>query len=147
MWWKKILPVLLFVVIALSFGVKVQAEADPTEAPGFYPEEYVNMKNALPFDPLILKEGRKLYVGHCEVCHGVKGDGRGRAALTSKYDPMPRDFTNNAIMSKKSDGMLFYSLSKGVHGTNMFAREEIMSEKQRWTVIHYIRTFADNKKE
>jgi cytochrome c len=145
MWWKKIAPILLSAIIILLYVVKIQA--DPAVTPISYPKEYVNMKNPLSFDPPTLREGRKIYAGHCEVCHGAYGDGKGRASLISKYSPMPRDFTNSAIMAQKTDGMLFYSISKGVHGTEMFAREEIMSEEQRWAVIHYIRTFAKDAKE
>ena len=132
----------LLLLIILSSPLSLQAKDDPTMAPGYYPQEYTNMKNPLPFNIAALRDGRALYTGHCEVCHGVHGDGKGNAAMIGKYNPMPRDFTDGAIMSKKTAGMLFYSISKGVHGTQMFAREKIISPKQRWSVIHYIRTFA-----
>ena len=134
--------VLILTVMMLVFPLSSFAEEDPTMDPGYYPQEYTNMKNPLPFNLATLREGRALYKGHCEVCHGVYGDGKGNAAVIGKYKPMPRDFTNSSIMSKKSDGMMFYSVSKGVHGTRMFAREEIMKPDQRWAVINYIRTFT-----
>ncbi len=134
--------VLIVCSIMLLFPLISIAEEDPTLAPGYYPAEYTNMKNPRQFDLNTLREGRTLYKGHCEVCHGPQGDGKGNAAIIGKYKPMPRDFTNSSIMAKKSDGMLFFSVSKGVHGTRMFAREEIMKPDQRWAVIHYIRTFA-----
>jgi len=141
---KIVLSVIIISIPILTlYGTGMCGENDPTLAPGYYPKEYINKKNPLPFDLPTLRLGRKIYTGHCEVCHGVHGDGKGRAAIIGKYKPMPRDFTNNTIMSQKTDGMLFYSISKGVHGTRMFAREEILSDKQRWAVIHYIRTFAD----
>ena len=142
----KMMYLLLFAVL-LSYPPVIKAGEDPTTAPGYYPKEYINMKNPLPFDLTSLREGRKVYTGQCEVCHGVYGDGKGNAALIGKYKPMPRDFTDNNIMSRKSDGMLYYSVSKGVHGTRMFAREEIMSPDQRWAVIHYIRTFIKGEKK
>lgn len=126
----------------LSYPAIISAEGDPTEAPGYYPKEYINMKNPLPFNLSVLREGRRLYTGHCEICHGVYGDGKGDAAIIGKFSPMPRDFTDDKIMSKKTDGMLFYSISRGVHGTRMFAREEIMPPNQRWAVINYLRTFS-----
>ncbi len=107
--------------------------------------EYIQMKNPPPFDLATLREGRKIYTGQCEVCHGIYGDGKGNAAMIGKYKPMPRDFSDHHIMSKKSDGMLYYSISKGVHGTQMFAREEIMPAHQRWAVIRYIRIFAGSE--
>ncbi|MCC6543756.1 MAG: cytochrome c [Nitrospirae bacterium] len=134
--------VLIVSAMMLVFPLMSFAENDPTTDPGFYPQEYINKKNPLPFNLATLREGRALYTGHCEVCHGVHGDGKGNAAVIGKYKPMPRDFTKSSAISDKSDGMLFYSVSKGVHGTRMFAREEIMKPEQRWAVIHYIRTFA-----
>jgi len=142
----KMVYLLLFAVL-LSYPPVIRAEEDPTTAPGYYPKEYLNMKNPLPFDVTSLREGRKLYAGQCEVCHGVYGDGKGNAAVIGKYKPMPRDFTDNNIMSRKSDGMLYYSVSKGVHGTQMFAREEIMPPNQRWAVIHYLRTFIKGEEK
>lgn len=134
--------VLIVLAMMLVFPLVSLAEEDPTMDPGYYPPEYINRKNPLSFNLATLREGRALYKGHCEVCHGVHGDGKGNAAVIGKYKPMPRDFTDSSIMSKKSDGMLFYSVSKGVHGTRMFAREEIMKPDQRWAVIHYLRTLT-----
>lgn len=140
----RILKIALILLLPAIFFYPsvINAEKDPTEAPGYYPKEYINMKNPLPFDLSTLREGRKIYTGHCEICHGILGDGKGDAAVIGKFNPMPRDFTNNKVMSKKNDGMLYYSISKGVHGTRMFSREDIMLPNQRWAVIHYIRTFA-----
>jgi len=134
--------VLIVSAMMLVFPLISLAEEDPTMDPGYYPQEYINKKNPLPFNLATLREGRALYIGHCEVCHGVHGDGKGNAAVIGKYKPMPRDFNDSSIMSKKSDGMLFYSVSKGVHGTRMFAREDIMKPDQRWAVIHYLRTLT-----
>lgn len=138
---KSLLFLLLTVMLFYPSG-PINAEEDPTMAPGYYPKEYVTMKNPLPFDVATLRKGRWLYRGHCEVCHGVYGDGKGSAAVIGKFNPMPRNFTDNTVMSKKSDGMLYYSISKGVHGTRMFSQEEIMPPDDRWAVIYYIRTFA-----
>jgi len=124
------------------FMANVMAEEDPTLKPGFYPAEYLKKKNPLPLTLQTLQEGRKIYMGHCEVCHGARGDGQGDAAIIAKYDPMPRNFTDSELMKKKTDGMLFYSVTRGVHGTMMIPREIILNEDQRWAVIWYVRTFA-----
>ncbi len=143
------MALIVYVMMLLFPLISTAAEEDPTLDPGFYPQEFKDMKNPVQFNLAALREGRKLYKGHCEVCHGVNGDGKGNAAIIGKYKPMPRDFTNSSIMTKRSDGMLYYSVSKGVHGTRMFAREEIMKPEQRWAVIHYIRTFSkgEDKKD
>lgn len=132
----------LSLAVVLFFPSLLIAGEDPTVVPGYYPKEYLSMKNPLPFSLATLREGRRVYFGHCETCHGVYGDGKGNSAVIGKFDPMPRDFTDDNTMSKKTDGMLYYSISKGVHGTRMFAREDIMPSKERWAVINFIRTFA-----
>lgn len=138
---------MLSLAVVLLLPSLLIAGEDPTQAPGYYPKEYLNMKNPLPFSLQTLREGRRIYFGHCETCHGVYGDGKGNSAVIGKFDPMPRDFSDDSIMSKKTDGMMFYSVSKGVHGTRMFAREEIMPAKERWAVIHYIRTFSKGEEK
>jgi hypothetical protein len=139
-----IVPLLgvLILLVGVSLTSPVRAEEDPTVKAGFYPPEYLKMKNPLPFDLKTVREGRQVFIGHCQVCHGTMGDGKGDAAVIAKYDPMPRNFTDTPLMTKKTDGMLFYSVSKGVHGTQMIPRDVILSEHQRWSVIWFIRTFA-----
>lgn len=127
----------------LLAAVTAQAQGDPTTKTGFYPEKFARMKNPLPFNTKTLALGRKVYNDQqCASCHGVNGDGKGDAAVVGRFLPMPRNFTNEAAMEEKTDGMLFYSISKGVHGTWMMPREHLLTEKDRWAVIHYIRTFV-----
>ena len=131
-------------VFVLSMGGSaLYAHEDPTAAESFYPEKYEKVKNPLPFNYKTVALGRKIYQDQqCASCHGTDGDGKGDAAVVGRFVVMPRDFTNWQIMSKKTDGMLFYSISKGVHGTWMLPREALLSEKDRWALVSYIRTFA-----
>ena len=129
-------------------GSALSAQDDPALKSGFYPEQFSRMKNPLPFNYKTLALGRKVYNDQqCTSCHGVNGDGKGDAAVVGRFMPMPRDFTTAAVMEQKTDGMLFYSISKGVHGTWMMPREHLLTEKDRWAVIHYIRTFAAPEQE
>jgi mono/diheme cytochrome c family protein len=139
----------LFGIAAMVLIVPVSAggadQKDPTQDPEFYPKEFRSLKNPIAFSPETMALGRKVYNDQqCVSCHGVYGDGKGDAASVGRFLPGPRDFTDAAAMAKKTDGMLFYSVSKGVHGTWMLPREKLLTEKDRWAVIHYIRTFADS---
>ncbi len=128
---------------SLISAAVMAAETDPIVGQTFYPAEYRAMKNPLPFNQETIALGRKVFTDQqCISCHGVRGDGKGDAAKVGRFMPKPRDFTDARAMSKKTDGMLFYSISKGVHGTWMLPREKLLSEKDRWAVVHYIRTFA-----
>ncbi|MBC8238898.1 MAG: c-type cytochrome, partial [Alphaproteobacteria bacterium] len=100
----------------------------------------------------LLEKGRAIYFGRCSFCHGLLGDGEGPAA---KYlDPRPRDFTLGTFKFRTTQSGelptnedLFRTVSRGLQGTAMqsFDSDLIkngLSEDDRWTVIAYIKTFA-----
>jgi DMSO reductase family type II enzyme heme b subunit len=98
------------------------------------------------------EKGRGIYMERCSFCHGLMGDGEGPAA---KYlDPRPRDFTLGTFKFRTTQSGelptnddLFRTVSRGLPGTAMqsFDSDRIkngLSEDQRWAVIAYIKTFA-----
>lgn len=93
------------------------------------------IKNPLPSTKLALKLGEKLFAQNCETCHGETGIGDGPSA---KFlgEKLP-DLTSKSVQSQV-DGVLFYKITKG--RAPMPAFRTILSSKQRWTVIDYIRT-------
>ncbi len=80
-------------------------------------------------------DGERLYAKHCEVCHGVAGDGLGKAA---RYlFPRPRDFsagglplasTENGIASLED---IEWVLAKGMPGTSMRAFDTLKPAERR----------------
>jgi cytochrome c oxidase cbb3-type subunit 2 len=98
------------------------------------------------------EKGRTIYMERCSFCHGLMGDGEGPAA---KYlDPRPRDFTLGTFKFRTTqsgelptNNDLFRTVSRGLPGTAMqaFDRDQIkngLNEEERWAVISYIKTFA-----
>ena len=97
-------------------------------------------------------QGEAVYFRRCSFCHGLLGDGEGPAA--QYLDPRPRDFTLGTFKFRTTqsgelptDGDLFRTISRGLSGTAMqsFDDELIkngLSEQERWAVIAYIKTFA-----
>jgi DMSO reductase family type II enzyme heme b subunit len=99
-----------------------------------------------------LEAGRTIYFRRCSFCHGLLGDGEGPAA---KYlDPRPRDFTLGTFKFRTTQSGelptnedLFRTVSRGLPGTAMQAFDSDLiksglSEDDRWAVIGYIKTFA-----
>ncbi len=99
-----------------------------------------------------LEQGRGVYFRRCSFCHGLLGDGEGPAA---KYlDPRPRDFTLGTFKFRTTQSGelptnedLFRTVSRGLPGTAMQAFDNDLiksglSEDERWAVIGYIKTFA-----
>ncbi|NTV91856.1 MAG: cytochrome c [Chlorobiaceae bacterium] len=99
--------------------------------------------SALMKVPYAMKEGKRLYVHYCSVCHGESGDGAGQYyGLT----PTPANFTDKAFMKTLSDERLLKAISDGsvsVGKSNMcppwgksFEQEELEF------IVAYIKTFS-----
>ena len=60
--------------------------------------------------PFALKEGKRLFLHYCAVCHGETGDGGGQYyGLT----PTPANFTDKAFMKSLSNERLFKAIMEG----------------------------------
>jgi cytochrome c oxidase cbb3-type subunit 2 len=91
--------------------------------------------------------GKRIYLQNCAACHGKNGDGKGPE--TPRLKTKPRDFTtgNYKFRSTPSGSLsldedIFRSISRGVRTTSMLAQLHL-SEKERWAVTQYLKTFSD----
>jgi mono/diheme cytochrome c family protein len=100
-----------------------------------------DVKNPLAGDKSVLAEGKTLYTTNCSPCHGDKGKGDGPAAQA--LSPKPADHSSASVQSE-SDGSLFWKLSEGRNP--MPGYKKILTERQRWELISYIRTLSRNGK-
>ena len=78
--------------------------------------------------------GRALYQKYCAACHGLRGRGDGPAAV--ELHPPPADLLLHA--PQHSDGELFYYIARGVPETAMPAWRGVLSERERWHLVHYV---------
>jgi mono/diheme cytochrome c family protein len=95
------------------------------------------VKNPVVPDAANLKEAKTMYTTYCMPCHGSKGKGDGVAAAGLAIKPA--DHTSTFIQNQ-TDGALFWEMSEG-HNP-MPSYKTALTEKQRWELINYIRTFA-----
>jgi mono/diheme cytochrome c family protein len=86
--------------------------------------------------------GKVLYMKICSVCHGSSGKGDGVAAPGLSIKPANHTADNVQL---QTDGSLFYELSNG-HAP-MPAYKSLLTEKQRWTLVCYIRTLKAKLKQ
>jgi DMSO reductase family type II enzyme heme b subunit len=100
----------------------------------------------------LLKLGKEVFSERCAICHGEKGDGKGEVA--NLLYPAPRDFTlavfkirTTPTGSLPADEDLFRTVSEGMAGTVMFPFKNDLSERERWAVVYFIKTFSDRWKE
>jgi mono/diheme cytochrome c family protein len=93
----------------------------------------INAKNA----ESLLAKGKELFTAMCQHCHGEKGDGNGPMVISKAYSGVPA----YSGLTNLSDGQMFYSIyyGKGMMGSH----GSILSKKEIWTLIHYVRQFQN----
>ncbi len=98
-------------------------------------------KNPVAVSPESVWEGARLYLLHCLVCHGEKGDGQG--PWRDKLPLDPADFTDAHMMSEMTDGEIFWKLSTGRE--LMPAFKDKLTPAQRWHLVNFLRSLAKEK--
>ena len=97
--------------------------------------ELQNLPNPVPNTPAALAEGEWLYGVYCAVCHGTTGQGNGQIA--EHYPRMP-DLTAPTVHNY-TDGWIYGIIRDG--GRRMPTFGASMSGDERWTLVHFLRTF------
>ena len=97
------------------------------------PDSANQIKNPYSGDQSMMGSAAKLYLEHCQLCHGAKGNGKG---VAKSNDIVPSDLTTRKVQNQ-SDGVLFWKMSNGHN--RMLAYKAILTEKQRWSLVNYIR--------
>ncbi|MFQ5680097.1 MAG: c-type cytochrome [Gemmatimonadota bacterium] len=94
-------------------------------------------------------DASRLFDAACAPCHGRLGNGEGRGARLLGR-PQPRDFTPGVFKfrstptgSLPTDQDIFRTISRGVPGTWMPAWEDLLTQKQRWALVRYIKGFSE----
>jgi len=103
------------------------------------PKEAEMIQNPLPTDTATIQKGEKIYQSLCAGCHGKTG--KGDVPAMQSLHPKPTNFHTPAFQNQP-DGAIFWKLSEG-RGM-MASYKNMLSEEDRWAVVHYLRTFKSN---
>ena len=131
---------IVFVVSVWQNAFAFHASIYETRVPKEILEEVQEIENPFPATEEQIEAGRKIYFGKglCVTCHSK--DGRG----VKIPGHSPRDFTNTRWQEMRSDGELMWVLRNGSPGTGMPVRVgKVISEHEGWSVINFLRTFAE----
>ncbi len=83
--------------------------------------------------------GKTVFETNCVMCHGPQGKGNGPAGVA--LDPKPADLTSKPVQVQ-TDGELFWKISTG---RGAMPSWQTLPEKDRWSVVDYIRSLAGKK--
>lgn len=83
----------------------------------------------------VVEQGRALFDTYCSVCHGADGRSVGQVG---------RNFPTIANLSTPSvqaysDGRMYSIIREG--GLKMPGYAEALSQRERWALVHFVRTF------
>lgn len=79
---------------------------------------------------------KKLYSTHCQICHGIKGDGNGPAAVT--LSPPPADFTKPSFWQNDVDKKITETI---LHGHGPMPAFNLKSEEIKAIINYMFHTF------
>jgi len=129
---KKVLFVVLILASLVLAACGGGAEAVATLAP--IPTDFAGKTNPLGSDAATA--GADVFKTNCEACHGPQGHGDGPAGAA--LDPAPKNLAE--LQAQASDDYLFWRINTGKEGTSMVPWKGILSDKQIWQVVSFIRT-------
>ena len=110
-------------------------------------------RNPFPITTEGLERGKELYVVYCGICHGVKGDGQGylvreddpaKGIVAGVYPAAPANFMLDTFVNA-SPGRFYHSIMYGKNVMGSYADK--LSYRERWEVIHYIRSLQAQSKK
>ena len=96
-----------------------------------------HVPNPVPYTLEAVERGAALFAQHCAVCHGPEGKGDG--ILAAALNPPPADLTAEHV-DEHTDGDIFWWITYGIEQTAMPAMGNVLSEEERWTIIHFVRS-------
>lgn len=98
--------------------------------------------NPIELSEAVLARGSEIYGIFCLNCHGEKGDGQGYLYTSQRYPYPPASLVNVKVRAQ-SDGEIYHAITVG-YGV-MGAHGAMMTQSDRWKVIHYIRQELQNE--
>jgi mono/diheme cytochrome c family protein len=133
---KKKLIVSLVMIFAGIFTFSMLTAFQGAKKPWNAPDKSAKMVNPRKADAASLKEGKELWVKHCQSCHGKTGHGDGPKAAQLKTEA--GNFSSPATQ-KQTDGSLFYKILEGRDDMPSF-KKKIPDADVFWSLVNYMRT-------
>ena len=95
------------------------------------------IKNPLPpMDSIQMKEAERLFMINCAICHGPNMDAQGPLAASGKIGGVANLKLKQYLV--EPEGQMFHVATYGKNNMGSYASQ--LDRKQRWMVVHYIKT-------
>lgn len=132
---KQAIRIFTSVCLLIVASQPADAQAKPKGLPWPAPASAIKVKNPVKSDPLSVKDGKTLYIKHCQSCHGDGGKGDGTKA--KNLDISCGNLSVSAV-EKITDGELYWKTTEGRKPMPSFSKK--LTDAERWSIINYVRT-------
>jgi mono/diheme cytochrome c family protein len=140
------------ILAAVSFlaGIAALALAGSAVARDDVPPEIAARENPVFLMPDRIRYYQRQFKGKCARCHGIDGTGKGPEAGDQLV--APRDLTDRAYMSTRSDGQIFYQILMGGDANSPMPAfgpesDQGWSEEKVWYMVAFVRRFSEPENE
>lgn len=99
------------------------------------------IESPLPHSGATIAAGRATFQQRCAACHGERGRGDGPAA--AGLHPPPADLLLH--VPQHTEGELYFFIARGIPGTAMPAWRAVLSEEERWQLVHYLHALGEGR--
>jgi cytochrome c oxidase cbb3-type subunit 2/cytochrome c oxidase cbb3-type subunit I/II len=100
--------------------------------------------NPLPVTTENLNRGKAVFLDRCVACHGLKGDGKGKAESFLDPTPLPFDDADDQCCGGDTGpGDFYYRILRGWTGTGMENFGERLSVDDIWRVVLFLKTIPN----
>jgi mono/diheme cytochrome c family protein len=133
------------IVVVASLAIPAGAAERPMMQPLVPTDKLAEARgltSPLPSSPEIVEQGKVLYNGKgaCFNCHGKDGGGNG--PLAAQLNPSPRNFQHHGFWRHRTEGEIFWVIKNGSVGTGMVGFGGQLTDKEIWSIIQYMHSFA-----
>lgn len=126
---------------AFKNGQEGQLPAKGSIKRGFVPYEMPNspagyeasksLKSPLDSTSIDAEKGKELFNIYCAICHGEKGNGKGKLVEREKFLGVP-SYADRQITA----GSIFHIVTYGINSMGSHANQ--LSQEERWLVADYV---------
>jgi high-affinity iron transporter len=86
------------------------------------------------------ERGRRLFLAHCALCHGERGDGHGMRS--AGFAKPPANFTDPAWRRRSTPRRVFFAIREGLRGTPMPSWASL-SDEEAWDLAAYVLSLGE----
>jgi mono/diheme cytochrome c family protein len=96
-----------------------------------------DVKNPMGDNPANVESGRQAFSHYCAACHGLDGQNTGVPFADRMAPPVP--LLNAPQVQSYTEGQLHWILENGVSPSGMPASKGILTDRELWSIVIYIR--------